>query len=380
MATLAVLACIVLVCQTAVAYVSSGCCTRLSTSLNLFGDLFKNLGKKPRDKAPEAAPPAGAKVSGVRKNAKAAPLEKISNKQGRDWTAYAKDVEAARPKEVNRDKQTESFNFKKADQFPNLYGGWIKKEGDQIAKQAIGAVKSAQGKVEFAEVLFDPVPNLDEVAFGTLYNKKLRKEVAASLKVPEYVTNRGGPATLEWSNLYWLNRLAAGLGGKRVLALSISGEGLSTKKPEAIPTLAKGITLVTLTQAKKDMASLGAFDVVVILSPCTKTHYDSAEKIGGKVGAKYHIALNSPYSANYDLGIGGKWELIYVMKRIPKGWIYRAWPKPYEAIVEGPDYEVFRAETFEKRPTLPEISKINMRASEEKYGATGNDRIFQNRL
>ena len=55
------------------------------------------------------------------------------------------------------------------------------------------------------------------------------------------------------------------------------------------------------------------------------------------------------------------------MKRIPKGWIYRVWPRPYEAIVEGPDYEVFRAQTFNERPTLPEISRINMKASEKKY-------------
>ena len=38
--------------------------------------------------------------------------------------------------------------------------------------------------------------------------------MSADLGVPDYATNRGGPATLEWSNLYWVNRLARGLGGK----------------------------------------------------------------------------------------------------------------------------------------------------------------------
>ena len=64
--------------------------------------------------------------------------------------------------------------------------GWIKSDGDQIAKQMISAVKSSLGKERFIEVLFDPVPNLDEVAFGTAFNKKLRLEVAANLNVPEY--------------------------------------------------------------------------------------------------------------------------------------------------------------------------------------------------
>lgn len=68
------------------------------------------------------------------------------------------------------------------------------------------------------------------------------------------------------------------------------------------------------------------------------------------------------------------------MKRIPKGWIYRQYPKPFEAIVEGPNYEVFRAATFPAQPSLPTIAALNMKASAEKYGATGNDRIFQNRL
>jgi hypothetical protein len=34
-------------------------------------------------------------------------------------------------------------------------------------------------------------------------NKKFRMEVATNLMVPDYATNRGGPATLEWSNIYW---------------------------------------------------------------------------------------------------------------------------------------------------------------------------------
>jgi hypothetical protein len=82
------------------------------------------------------------------------------------------------------------------------------------------------------------------------------------------------------------------------------------------------------------------------------------------------------------IGGGGVFNLIYAMKRIPKGWVYRAYPKPFEAIIEGPNYEVFRASVFPqgKQPSLPEISKVSMAASAAKYGAGGNDRIWQNRL
>jgi hypothetical protein len=40
-------------------------------------------------------------------------------------------------------------------------------------------------KEKYIEILFDPVPNLDEVAFGTVWNKKFRMEVAENLKVSE---------------------------------------------------------------------------------------------------------------------------------------------------------------------------------------------------
>lgn len=349
-----------------------------TTELGMFG-LFKNMGKQPRDKDPPPMPPQEK----GRRGKPAYKLEKISNTQKRDWKKEEEEALKNKPKEEIVDKQVDSYNFKKANEFPNLYEGWLKKSGtDQIAKQAISSVKNAQGKVKCMEVLFDPVPNLDEVAFGTLNNKRFRQDVVANLKVPDYVTNRGGPSTLEWSNLYWMNRIAAGIGSKKVLAVSISGEGCKSKKPEDKPTFAKGVTLMTLTDAKKRQkdGTLGEADVVIILSPCAKMHYESAVSLAQASGAKSTIALNSPYSYIYDIGGGDPFELVFCMKRIPKGWVYRAFPKPFEAVIEGPNYEVFKAKTFQVKPPLTAISKVSMAASSEKYGATGNDRIFQNRL
>lgn len=42
--------------------------------------------------------------------------------------------------------------------------------------------------------------------------------------------------------------------------------------------------------------------------------------------------------------------------------------------------KVFRAQSFDTQPKLTEISKVSTAASIEKYGAVGNDRIFQQRL
>lgn len=271
--------------------------------------------------------------------------------------------------------------------FQTFYKGWIKADGDQISKQIIKSSNAALKKGEkYIEVLFDPVPNLDEVAFGTVWNKKLRKEVVANLKVPEYAANKGGPSILEWSNLYWANRLGSGIqsavGKKLIILLSISGEGLKGKD---IPTFAKGLVLVTFNNAKKPGAieslieGSGGVGAFILLSPCSQSHYKDGAALGDKFKAPV-IALNSPYSFRYDVGGGKPFLLSYVMKRIPKGWIFRNYPNKFEAIVEGPNYDIFSAESYAEQPSLPTISKVTMEASAEKYGKTGNDRIFQQRL
>jgi len=354
--------------------------SRIQTSLpplGLFGNLFKggsnNINKPAASSAPSVKVAADSKrVEDLKKN-----LEKISRTQNRDYEAEAR--ANIKPKEI-ADKQSISYNFAKANEFPNLYKGWIKSDGGQIESQMVKATKAALGKgVKYMEVLFDPVPNLDEVAFGTAWNQKLRKEVSSTLKVPEYACNRGGPATLEWSNIYSASQLARGVGRKKVVALSISGEGC---KGQFLPTLTKGMQLLPLKDTKrKDYleGQLKGTDLVIVLSPCQESHYIDAKSVGDALGCPV-LALNSPYSYRYDIGGGKPFELAYVMKRIPKGWIFRQFPGAFEAIIEGPNYEVFKADKFDAQPSLPVITKVSMAASANKYGAAGNDRIFQNRL
>jgi len=109
-------------------------------------------------------------------------LEKISMNQNIDYSKQVVKTQAIRVK----DKQTSSYNAGKMDEFPNLYKGWMKSDGDQICKQIIGSTKRAiQGGEKYIEILFDPVPNLDEVAVGTAWNQKFRKEIAINLQVTE---------------------------------------------------------------------------------------------------------------------------------------------------------------------------------------------------
>jgi len=308
-------------------------------------------------------------------------LEKISNTQGRDWKAEEKKIaaSAAPPKVI--DLQPKSYNYGKAGEFPNLYKGWLKSGGDQIANQMIASAKKAiANKFKLIEILFDPVPNLDEVAVGTIYNAKLRFELSALFKVPDYATNRGSTSFLEWANLYWATRLVSGLGGK-VLVVSISGEGL---RGQFLPQLPKGMTLVSISNVGKidDIVGPGYKPTaVVVISPCTDSHYATVKQLGDKFGCP-GIALNAPFSKGYDIGGPTSFELAYVMKRVPKGWLFRnlGGAGDFQAIVEGPDYAITKSQSFNARPTLPAVSKINMAASAQLYGPAGNDRIFSQRL
>ena len=77
---------------------------------------------------------------------------------------------------LGRDKVStlSSFKFTNCKEFPKLYGGWLSKEGGTIKKQFTSSAKSAINKYRYTEILFDVVPNVDEVAVGTLNNKKFR--------------------------------------------------------------------------------------------------------------------------------------------------------------------------------------------------------------
>ena len=68
-------------------------------------------------------------------------LEKISYTQNRDW---AKEEANSKPKAIQiKDMQPFCYNYNKQNEFPSLYKGWIKADGDQIAKQMISSVKSS---------------------------------------------------------------------------------------------------------------------------------------------------------------------------------------------------------------------------------------------
>ncbi|KAJ1485177.1 hypothetical protein T484DRAFT_1794805 [Baffinella frigidus] len=75
--------------------------------------------------------------------------------------------------------------------------------------------------------------------------------------------------------------------------------------------------------------------------------------------------LNSTSDGVYLNSISGGWtyelggpdkeaEQVYFLKRISKGWVFRQYPGPWQALVERPDGSVQVLATYDQRPLLRE--------------------------
>jgi hypothetical protein len=106
--------------------------------------------------------------------------------------------------------------------------------------------------------------------------------------------------------------------------LSCTGEGLRERQS---PSLARGVRLAPFKELKT--LQRGEQQAIVLISPSQESQYKAGVDAGKRLGIPV-IVLNAPYSFRYDIGGGKPYELVYVMKRIPKGWIFRLAPKDFQ--------------------------------------------------
>ena len=70
--------------------------------------------------------------------------------------------------------------------------------------------------------------------------------------------------------------MVQGIGKKKAVALSLTGEGC---KGSFLPTLANEMKLVTLAEGKKTLTKPGDASLIIMLSPCQESHYKDAVKL-----------------------------------------------------------------------------------------------------
>ena len=91
------------------------------------------------------------------------------------------------------------------------------------------------------------------------------------------------------------------------------------------------------------------------------------------------VVLNNAYSTTYGLGNKRNYEEAYYLKRITKGWIYRAYPGPWMAYLEKPDGSTELLESYKEKPELRVVAELVREESFKRYAIT-NDRWMSGRM
>eukprot|EP00537_Pseudo-nitzschia_pungens_P004117 CAMPEP_0172378416 /NCGR_PEP_ID=MMETSP1060-20121228/69410_1 /TAXON_ID=37318 /ORGANISM="Pseudo-nitzschia pungens, Strain cf. cingulata" /LENGTH=306 /DNA_ID=CAMNT_0013106133 /DNA_START=567 /DNA_END=1487 /DNA_ORIENTATION=+ len=271
---------------------------------------------------------------------------------------------------------------------PKLYNGYF---DSQIAKQAATAVSAAisSGKTNI-EVNLPPVPNVEEVRFGTPLNQKFGKTVVAKdLKV------QGGyfPGSdisrqqLSYANIYWAKQIAGAvgggvLGGKPVSVLSadplnygnIKSKGSISKLGPIRSSNSGGSRRGSNNDGQSSLA-----DACIVVNPGGEETWDRLKQSVTKNAKCPFVVLNNAYSTTYGLGNKKNYEEAYYLKRITKGWIYRAYPGPWKAYLEKPDGTTELMETYKTKPELRQVAELVREESFRRY-AVNNDRWMSGRM
>lgn len=239
---------------------------------------------------------------------------------------------------------------------PQLFDGWF---DGQIERQACAAVQAARRDgINKLEVSFPPVPNLEEVSFGTVLNQKFQVATANTLGLG--AKNQYGQVKRDpvgFGNAVWARKLARGCGGGRPVILQNldlsrarrAGQGVVEAPLARPPPLRKG-------------------DCVIAVNPIGRWPAVDALNSGAT------IMLNTAFSEGYDLGGPlGDYEQVYYLKRVSKGWVYRGYPGKWQAYLELPNGGVELLEEYRSKPALREVSE---RVRAESFGRYGlfNDR------
>jgi len=219
-----------------------------------------------------------------------------------------------------------------------------------LTKHQSTAIHASQKKIE---VNFPPVPNVEEVKFGTPLNQKFGKNmVGKDLKIP------GGykPGSelsrqlIAYSNIYWAKKLAGAAKGSAAV-ITTEPVNFSTIKGMG------GLSRSGKVMSEKARQESRENECVICVNPGGEEQWDRL--VSAHVSPSSTIVmLNNAYSTSYDLGNKRGYEEAYYLKRISKGWVFRAFPGNWEAYIEKPDGTVELLKSYKTKPLLREVATL----------------------
>mmetsp|Transcript_30537 Transcript_30537/g.68474 ORF Transcript_30537/g.68474 Transcript_30537/m.68474 type:complete len:273 (-) Transcript_30537:318-1136(-) len=263
---------------------------------------------------------------------------------------------------------------------PAIYDGWF---NGQIEKDMMASVRAAKAAgIKNIEVSVFPVPNVDELKFGTPLNQRFGKKIAKDLGLASTEAKSGVDVIVtrylgEMANHYWATVVAGSPvlgGGTRHIISCDAVKKDKAKKPGST-------RVVYLNTAIKEPELIKPSDTTILVGPGGTTQWLKAVELakGGTV-----IGLNGSFNEQYKLGgpltdnkTGPTFEPAYYLKRVSKGYAFRAYPGGWQAWIELPDYtlkclkdygdgERFEARVFHP-PNPDNRNHLNMALSVSKH-------------
>lgn len=262
--------------------------------------------------------------------------------------------------------------------FPALYDAWFPPT-HQLRTQAQESISRAHAAgARSLELQWPVVPNLEELAAGTLLNFEFGKHVAATLGMSasaDYPLVKRYLAS--FCNLYWAAFAVADAEPFRTRTVWVlCTDSVSKRKAEgALPT---NVRVATLSQARRD--AMGDDDVVVVIDPRFDDVWKRAFELRPERGSV--VFLNSQFNENYGLtgprrGKLREVQVAYFLKRLTRGYAFYTYPGPWRACLERPDLGIEELAEYEEEPKLRELARIVREESNRRYGGLYNDRYVQ---
>ena len=182
---------------------------------------------------------------------------------------------------------------------------------------------------------------------------------------------------MAYSNIYWAKRLAGAmkggaLGGKPVGVLT--AEQVTFDDIQGMGDLTRSGQINTEKARKEGRPN----EAIIAINPGGEETWQRLVSAHGQPNCPF-IVMNNAYSTSYDLGNKKGFEEVYFLKRISKGFVFRAFPGNWEALLEKPDGSVEILQTYKTKPSLREVSELVREESFKRY-AIMNDRYMSGRM
>ena len=176
---------------------------------------------------------------------------------------------------------------------------------------------------------------------------------------------------VSYSNVFWAKKIAGAASGSligRTPVAVLTTEQVSFNNVKSMGDLSRSGKL--MTQEARAAGRNG--EAIIAINPGGEETWDRLVSAHASPGAPF-IVLNNAYSTSYGLGNQRDFEEAYYLKRISKGWVFRAYPGPWQAYIEKPDGSVELLKSYKQKPELREVSALVREESFKRY-AINNDR------